>query len=225
MATETTTPLVYPKNEKLKIFVHALLFVAGFSLVFIVGWGGSVTLIGQFFGTYKRIIAQIGGIVVILFGLATLGMIQLPWFYADTRAEYTGQRGTYGGSALMGIFFAAGWSPCIGATLGAILTMGLSQQTVGQAMWLASGYSLGLGIPFLAMALGLERATGWIKRVSRYRRAIQIVSGILIIIIGILLLTNTMSLISIWAFKNGYFIEAFTTYKAAPTYLTAIIAG
>ena len=63
----------------------------------------------------------------------------------------------------MGIFFAAGWSPCIGATLGAILTMGLSQQTVGQAMWLASGYSLGLGIPFLAMALGLERATGWIK--------------------------------------------------------------
>jgi len=141
------------------------------------------------------------------------------------RAQYTGQRGTYGGSALMGIFFAAGWSPCIGATLGAILTMGLSQQTVGQAMWLSSGYSLGLGIPFLIMAIGLERATGWIKRVARYRRLIQIVSGAFLIIIGILLLTNTMSLISIWAFKNGYFIESFTKYVAAPTYFTAIIAG
>jgi len=225
MSLNTTSLSNSSQSERLKIFLHALLFVTGFSLVFIVGWGGSVTLVGQLFGTYKRVIAQIGGVIVIMFGLATLDVIRIPWFYADTRAQYTGQRGTYGGSALMGIFFAAGWSPCIGATLGAILTMGLSQQTVGQAMWLASGYSLGLGIPFLAMALGLERATGWIKRVSRYRRAIQIASGTFIIVIGILLLTNTMSLISIWAFKNGYFIEAFATYAAAPTYLTAIIAG
>lgn len=225
MATETATPLVYPKNEKLKIFIHALLFVAGFSLVFIIGWGGSVTLVGQFFGAYKRVIAQIGGIVVILFGLATLELIRLPWFYADTRAQYSGQRGTYGGSALMGIFFAAGWSPCIGATLGAILTMGLSQQTVGQAMWLASGYSLGLGIPFLALALGLDQATGWVKNMRKYRQTIKVISGLFMIIIGILLFTNTMSLISIWAFKNGYYIEKFALFAAAPTYLTAIIAG
>ena len=225
MVTNTTTPLNPSQNERMKIFLHALLFVAGFSLVFIVGWGGSITLAGQLFGTYKSVIAQFGGVVVIMFGLATLDVIRIPWFYADTRAQYAGQRGTYSGSALMGIFFAAGWSPCIGAALGAILTMGLSQQTVGQAMWLASGYSLGLGIPFLVIAIGLERATGWIKRVSRYRRAIQIASGTFIIVIGILLLTNTMSLISIWAFKNGYFIEAFTNYAAAPTYLTAVIAG
>src|SRR5215207_4347113 len=225
MTTDTVTSTTPSQNERLKIFVHALLFVAGFSLVFIVGWGGSVTLVGQFFGAYKQVIAQIGGVVVIMFGLATLGLIRIPWFYADTRAEYTGQRGTYGGSALMGIFFAAGWSPCIGATLGAILTMGLSQQTVGQAMWLASGYSLGLGIPFLAMALGLERATGWIKRVGRYRRALQIISGGFIVAIGILLFTNTMSLIAIWAFRNGFYVEKFALFAAAPTYLTAIIAG
>jgi cytochrome c-type biogenesis protein len=225
MATNLTSTATPVQNEKLKIFLHALLFVAGFSLVFIVGWGGSVTLVGQFFGAYKRVIAQIGGIVVILFGLATLEVIRIPWFYADTRAEYSGQRGTYGGSALMGVFFAAGWSPCIGATLGAILTMGLSQQTVGQAMWLASGYSLGLGIPFLIMALGLERATGWIKRMRKYRRTIQIVSGIFIITIGILLFTNTMSLIAIWAFKNGFYVEKFALFAAAPTYFTAILAG
>lgn len=225
MTTDTTAPLAPPQNERLKIFLHALLFVAGFSVVFVIGWGGSVTLVGQFFSAYKRIIAQIGGIVVIMFGLATLEVIRIPWFYADTRANYAGKRGTYGGSALMGVFFAAGWSPCIGATLGAILTMGLSQQTVGQAMWLASGYSLGLGIPFLAMALGLERATGWVRRLGRYRRAIQIASGIFIIAIGILLFTNTMTLIAIWAFKHGYYVEKFARFAAAPTYFTAILAG
>jgi cytochrome c-type biogenesis protein len=205
--------------------MHAFLFVFGFSLVFVIGWGGSVTALGQLFGAYKRVIAQVGGVVVIMFGLATLEIIRIPWFYADTRSQYAGRRGTYGGSALMGIFFAAGWSPCIGATLGAILTMGLSQQTVGQAMWLASGYSLGLGIPFLAMALGLERATGWIQHMRPYQKHFKLASGIFIIAIGVLLLTNTMSLIAIWAFKNGYFIESFTTYAAAPTYITAIVAG
>ena len=224
MATDTTAPLV-SANERWKIFLHAFLFVAGFSAVFIVGWGGSVTLVGQLFVEYKRVIAQIGGIIVIMFGLATLEVIRLPWFYADTRTQYTGRRGTYGGSALMGVFFAAGWSPCIGATLGAIITMGLSQQTAGQAMWLASGYSLGLGIPFLAMALGLERASGWIKRMRPYQKYFRIASGVFIIAIGVLLLTNTMTLIAIWAFKNGLYIEKFALFAAAPTYFTAILAG
>ena len=225
MATDIATPFVRSQNERFKIFLHALLFVAGFSLVFIVGWGGSATLVGQFFGAYKNAIARIGGVIVITFGLATLELIRIPWFYADTRSYYRGRAGTFANSGLMGILFAAGWSPCIGATLGAILTMGLSQQTVGQAMWLASGYSLGLGIPFLVMALGLERATGWIKRMGRYRRAIQLASGTFIIIIGVLLLTNTMSLIAIWAFRNGLYIEKFALFAAAPTYFTAILAG
>lgn len=225
MTSEATTSLASPRNDRLKVLVHAFLFVFGFSLVFVIGWGGSATLLGQLFGAYKRLIAQVGGVIVILFGLATLDVIRIPWFYADTRAQYAGQRGTYGGAALMGIFFAAGWSPCIGATLGAILTMGLSQQTVGQAMWLSSGYSLGLGIPFLAMALGLERASGWVKRIRPYQKYFKLASGIFIIVIGVLLLTNTMSLISIWAFKNGYYIESFAAYAAAPTYLTAILAG
>ena len=93
MTTETIS-LAPTQNDRLRILLHALLFVAGFSLVFVVGWGGSVTVLGQLFTTYKRIIAQIGGIVVIIFGLATLEVIHIPWFYADTRAQYSGQRGT-----------------------------------------------------------------------------------------------------------------------------------
>lgn len=184
-----------------------------------------MTALGQLFGAYKRILAQLGGVIVIMFGLATLQVIRIPWFYADTRAQYAGQRGTFGGSALMGVFFAAGWSPCIGATLGAILTMGLSQQTVGQAMWLSSGYFLGLGIPFLVMALVLDRAATWLKRMRPYQKFFKVASGVFIIAIGVLLLTNTMSLIAIWALKNGYFIDVFSTYAAVPTYLTVVIAG
>lgn len=221
-------PIVIPQSQiigrRWDVFVHALLFVLGFSLIFTVGWGGAVTVLGQLFGEHKFILGRIGGVIVILFGLATLDIIRIPWFYTDTRTQYTGQRGSYGGSALMGIFFAAGWSPCIGATLGAILTLGMSQQTVGQAMWLTSGYSLGLGIPFLLMAFALERASGWISRMRRYQRAFQIASGVFILIIGFMLLTNTMSRIAIWAFQNGLFID-FSTYTAAPTYLTAILAG
>jgi cytochrome c-type biogenesis protein len=111
------------KVSRIRVFIHALIFVASFSFVFIVGWGGGTTALGQLFGAYKTIIARIGGVLVILFGLATLDIIHIPWFYYDTRPQFKGQTGTYASSALMGLFFAAGWTPCIGATLGAILTL------------------------------------------------------------------------------------------------------
>jgi cytochrome c-type biogenesis protein len=211
--------------SRVRVFIHALIFVASFSFIFIVGWGGATTALGQLFGSYKSIIARIGGVLVILFGLATLDIIHLPWFYYDTRRQFKGQTGTYASSALMGLFFAAGWTPCIGATLGAILTLGVSQNSAWQAMWLASGYSLGLGIPFLLLAIGLEKATGWMRKLSRFRRAFQIASGILIIFIGVLLVTNWMSLIAIWAFQHRLFIDVFSGGTGIPSYLTAILAG
>ena len=221
------TAVQTPKDSfnRLHVFLHALVFVAGFSVVFIVGWGGSATLLGQLFGQYKTVIGQLGGVIVIMFGLATLDIIRLPWFYYDTRPTLAKSTGTFASSALMGLFFAAGWSPCIGATLGAILTLGISQNTAGQAMWLSSGYSLGLGIPFLILALGLNQATGWVRKMSRHIRIFKIISGVLIITIGVLLLTNWMSLISIWAFKNKLFLAVFSISTGVPSYLTAILAG
>lgn len=218
-----TTPTAPP--TRIYVFLHALLFVLGFSIVFVVGWGGSVTLVGQLFGEYKYILGRIGGVVVIVFGLATLDVIHIPWFYADTRFQYQGKAGTYANSALMGLVFAAGWSPCIGATLGAILTMGLSQDTVAQAMRLAAAYSIGLGIPFLLLALVLERASGLVRRMRRYQRIFQIISGVFIIAIGVLLLTNAMTRIAIWAFQNNFYLDLGLRYSAAPSYLTALLAG
>ena len=111
VSTNMTNPLITSDSERLKVFLHALLFVTGFSVVFIIGWGGSATFVGQFFGAYKSVIAQIGGVIVILFGPATLGVIRLPWFYTDIQAQFSGRSGTFGGSSFMGVFFAPGWSP------------------------------------------------------------------------------------------------------------------
>lgn len=207
--------------------MHAVLFVFGFSLVFVVGWGGAATALGQLFGAYKSALGTIGGVVVVLFGLATLRVIRIPWFYYDTRPQWRGAGRTGGrlSSALMGVFFAAGWTPCVGATLGAILTLGFSQQTSGQAMVLSSGYALGLGLPFLAIGLGMERAVTVVRRLRPHMRKIDIGSGLFLIAIGVMMLTNRITLIAIWAQRNGLFLDLPLGGAAAPTYFIALLAG
>ena len=207
-------------------FLHALAFVGGFSVIFIVGWGGAATLFGRIFSTYKTELAQIGGIVVIVFGLVNLGVIRIPYFYYDTRPQWDSRRSAgFLSSGLMGIFFAAGWTPCIGTTLGAILTMGISQETSGQAMWLSSGYALGLGIPFLIIGLGVERFMRWLGRFRRHMRTVRIASGVLLIGIGLMLLTRQMSVIAIWAQSNGLYLDLTLGGSGTPSYLVAVLAG
>ena len=213
-------------EHRWKVFSHALMFVLGFTLVFIIGWGGAATLFGQFFGAYKNILAKIGGVVVIFFGLTTMGLVKVPWLFYDTRPEWRGgnRRGLFA-SALMGIFFAAGWSPCIGTTLGAILTLGFSQETSGQAMLLSSGYALGLGLPFLVLGLSFDRAALVLSRFRRHLRKIQIGSGVFMIGIGIMILTNQMTMIAIWAQRNGLYIDLNSAGALVPTYFIAFLAG
>jgi len=214
-------------NVRLITFFHAFLFVLGFSAVFIIGWGGAATLIGQMFGFYKIWLARIGGVVVFFFGLSTLGLIRLPWmYYADTRRQWTPGRG--GGvlsSVMLGVFFAAGWTPCIGTTLAAILTLGLSQNTTGQAMLLTSGYALGLGIPFLFIGFGMDRATAFVRRFRRYIRVFEIINGLLLIGIGLMMVFDRMIWISIWAQQNGLFLDLPFGRSAEPTYIIAVLAG
>jgi cytochrome c-type biogenesis protein len=207
------------------IFLHALTFVFGFSLVFIVGWGGAATLFGQLFSDYKTDIGRVGGIVVIIFGLHTLGVFRLRWLNRDTRPQRsTSEGGGIISSGLMGVFFAAGWTPCIGTTLGAILTLGFSQETSGQAMWLASGYALGLGIPFLALGLMVARASTFTRRIRPYLRYIEIISGLLQIGIGLMLVTDSLYVIAIWAQRNGLFLDL-QAGGTSPTFIISILAG
>jgi len=207
-------------------FVHAAFFVAGFSLVFIFGWGGGATLIGQFFGQYKQVLGKLGGLLVILFGLLTLGILRIPWMLVDTRPQMrkTGAN-RWINSSLFGVLFAAGWTPCIGATLGAILTLGFSQETAGQAMILSSGYALGLGFPFLGLSLVLDEALQFVKRVRKYTLVFQWISGLLLITLGVMMLTDRITYIAIWAQRNGFFLDLPLGGASIPTYFAAVAAG
>jgi cytochrome c-type biogenesis protein len=218
-------PITPTLRNRLTIFLHAFAFVIGFTIVFIIGWGGAATLLGGLFRDYKEWIARIGGVILIFFGLATMDIIRIPWFYMDTRPEFKGRTGTFAGSLAMGLFFAAGWSPCIGATLGAILTLGINQDTVWQSMILSSGYSLGMGIPFLLLAIGMESAMPWVRKMRNHLRTFQIISGGLIIAIGILLITAQMTVLAQWAMRSGFYLDIPGNAGGVPGYLTAIAAG
>jgi cytochrome c-type biogenesis protein len=226
--SETTLPTAARPTlgRRFATLFHAVMFVFGFSAVFVVGWGGVTTLFGQLFGEYKSTLAALGGAVVIVFGLISLRVIKIPWLYADTRPQWQAKRnGGWLASALMGVFFAAGWTPCVGTTLGAILTLGLSQETAGQAMFLSSGYALGLGVPFLLIGLGMEQATPLVRRFRKHLRTMEIVTGVFLIVIGVMMLTNSMTLIAIWAQRSGLYLDLPLGDAATPTYFIAIVAG
>ena len=226
MNSITATDSVPSLSRRFNTFLHALAFVLGFATIFIVGWGGAATVLGQLFAQYKIIIGRLGGVIVVGFGLAMLGVLKIPWLNYDTRPEWNPiRRYNLVSSGLMGVFFAAGWSPCIGTTLGAILTLGFSQGNAGQAMLLSSGYALGLGIPFLVIGFGMDRAFELVRRLRKYMRPIQIASGCLMIVIGLLLATGKMTLIAIWAQQQGYYFDLPLGGAAVPSYLVAVLAG
>jgi len=212
--------------QQSRVLFHSVLFVLGFSLIFVFGWGGTATVAGQLFSEYKNELARIGGVVVIIFGVANLGLLKLPWLYYDTRPQWNIQSGSgWMSSLLMGVFFAAGWTPCIGTTLGAILTMSFAEDTTTQALILSTGYALGLGIPFIIIGLGMNRASNFVRRFRQHLRKVQIASGLMLIVIGFMLLTNQLTLIAIWAQRNRLFVDLPLGNASAPTYFIAVIAG
>ncbi len=223
----TSSPIRNVNPTRWHTFVHAVAFVLGFSAIFVLVWGGAATVLGGLLYNLKPILSKIGGVIVILLGLATLGVVRIPLLYRDTRPQWSGATKNVGlgSSALLGVFFAAGWTPCIGTTLGAILTLSLSGESAGRAMLLTSGYAFGLGIPFLLLGLMFDRATRVVHRLRRYLRKIEIVSGLLLIGMGILLLTDQLFWISVWAQRNGLYLDAGLAGTDTPTYFIAILAG
>ncbi|HID65342.1 MAG TPA: cytochrome c biogenesis protein CcdA [Anaerolineae bacterium] len=174
------------------VFIHALLFVLGFSLVFVLLFGLPVGYLGRFLADFTPILVKIGGLFLIVFGLHTIGLIQVPFLLLERRVEVgMGSGPTYVRSALVGMTFAAGWTPCVGPLLGAILTLSLQAVTPWRAAGFLLAYSLGMGLPFLLVALLLTTATGWLRRLNRRLNIVSVVSGAFLIIIGFLLLTGT----------------------------------
>ncbi len=178
-----------------RTFLHGLAFVLGFSIVFVT-LGAAASAIGQALYDMRRILTRVGGIVVIIFGLHVMGVIAIPFLYYDTRRQVdtSGQGLNFFSSVLTGIFFSAGWSPCVGPVLGAMLTLAFSSEGVNRGVYMLSAYSLGLAIPFLAAALAVGQMTRLIRRLGKVRRAIEIANGLLLLLIGGLLFSGTLGL-------------------------------
>ncbi|MGI9038459.1 MAG: cytochrome c biogenesis CcdA family protein [Gemmatimonadota bacterium] len=179
-------------------FAHSVFFVLGFSLVFLI-LGASATLIGQLFRQNQLLIARIGGVVIILFGLYLLGLRPGLFLARERRVHLQHKPLGYFGSLLVGVTFGAGWSPCIGPILGGILTFAATRQTMADGLVLLGFYSLGLAVPFLAASLALSWFLAAFDRFRGYLRWVERVSGAMLVLVGVLLVSGRFTALAAWA--------------------------
>ncbi len=178
-------------------FTHSLLFVIGFSSIFIL-LGASASFLGQFLRAYEVWIARIGGVIIVLLGMHLAGVFKITPLLREKRVHLNDKPAGYLGTLGVGMAFGAGWTPCIGPALGAILTYGMTQDTMWAGVGLLSVYSLGLAVPFLLASLALD---WFLQTFQKFRTWIPIVekaSGVLLILLGILLLTGQFTVLAAW---------------------------
>ncbi|MEE8390438.1 MAG: cytochrome c biogenesis protein CcdA [Anaerolineae bacterium] len=183
-----------------RVFSHALFFVAGFALVFVVLFGLPMTILAGALQQYSGWITKIGGAVLILFGLHIMGLVTIPMLNVTRQVEVGREMEPgYLRSILVGVTFAAGWTPCIGPLLGTVMTLAFTEPS--RALGFLSIYTPGLALPFLVTAALLARAVSWLKRLNRYMRVVEVASGLLMAGVGILLVSGRFSVL------NSYFIR------------------
>ncbi len=178
-----------------RIASNALFFILGFSLVFI-ALGASATTVGRFLHEKLSIIEKVAGVVVIIFGLHMTGVFRIPFLNYEKRFQAGGRKLGFLGSFVVGLAFAFGWTPCIGPILAAILTIASQQDTVSKGVILLAAYSLGLGIPFFLAGLSVTAFYSVFNRFKKHLHTVEIVGGVLLIAVGVLIATNTLTIIS-----------------------------
>ena len=191
-----------------KVVAHALMFVLGFTLVF-TAVGASVGLIGFALLRTMPLVQKGGGIVLVVLGLHTLRLLNIPLLNRTFRADVSaiGKRRGYFGSLLIGAIFAAGWTPCVGIVLSGILTLAATSATVGHGALLLMAYSFGLGVPFVLSAFALEQARGWLRKLNAKARLIENVSGVMLVVMGLLVFSNFTSIMSAYWYRFfGFFL-------------------
>ena len=178
-------------NEQMlrRVLGHSLLFILGFSVVFI-SLGASATWLGQALLSRMTILYKIAGIVIIIFGLHLTGILKIGLLYRDARFHSAGKPATATGAFLIGLAFAFGWTPCIGPILAVILGLAASQQTVWQGVFLLALYSAGLAVPFLLTSLGVNRFMGFYQRFRTHLHQVEVFSGIILIVLGAMIFSN-----------------------------------
>jgi len=181
--------------------VHGLLFVLGFTAVFL-ALGASATFIGALLKYASRGVQAVGGALLILFGLYLVGLLRLPGAGREWRMHLSEKPLGYLGTFLVGVTFGAGWTPCIGPVLGGILTMAATRESMGQGMGLLAMYSAGLAIPFLLSTVLIQAFLSGFKRFRPMLPWVNRISGVLLLIVGVLMLTGSFTQMSAW--MNGW---------------------
>jgi cytochrome c-type biogenesis protein len=194
----TASPAVRTSTEaRRRVLVASLAFILGFSLVF-VALGATASAAGQFLMERLPVLSRVAGAVVIVFGLHTMGILRIEWLYQTRQVQTTRKPAGFFGALLVGAAFAFGWTPCLGPILAGILAVGASRETVGSAVQLLAVYSLGLGVPFLLTGLAINRFFGTMARIRKHYHAIEMASGGLLVVIGLLIFTNRFTVIAQW---------------------------
>ena len=178
-----------------RALLHAALFVIGFTLIF-VALGATATAFGRLLNHYQQWIERLGGLLIVIFGLYTLGVLKIGFLSREMRIQLADQPVGFLTSVLAGMAFGAGWTPCIGPILGAILVYTSSQADLGRGVALLLAYSAGLAIPFLVAAWALEAFLAWFKRFRKYIVWVERIAGVLLIIFGVMLMLGMMTRIS-----------------------------
>lgn len=184
-------------NRRRVALLHALLFVAGFSLIFML-LGASATALGRALNYYQVWLQRVGGVLIILFGLLCLGVFKVGLLTQERRLHLERKPVGYLGSVLVGMAFAAGWTPCIGPVLGGILGLAATSSDVARGMVLLGVYSAGLAVPFLIAAAALESFLDWFQRFRRFLPWVMRVSGVLLVVVGVLLVSGEFTRLAGW---------------------------
>jgi len=180
-------------------FLHALTFMLGFTLAFI-ALGATASTLGGFLRANQFLLRQVGGIILIIIGLHLTGILKLPFLYWQKRFEFRPARPSYLASFVIGLIFAIGWTPCIGLILGPILALAANAATLRQGVLLLLAYSLGLGIPFLLLGLGLDRFSKILKWLKPHLGKVEIGTGVIMILVGVMIYFNML------IYLNRYFV-------------------
>lgn len=184
------------------IALNSLLFIAGFSAVF-VAFGASASLIGQMLIVYQDYIRRIGGILIIVFGLYLLGVLNLRFLQVEKRLHFSSRPAGYLGSFLIGVAFAAGWTPCVGPVLGTILLYASTTDALLDGVTLLTSYSLGLGLPLFAASLGVDRFLDYFKQVRSYLWGVSAISGVFLVVVGVMIYANSLTLLTSFLEQYG----------------------
>lgn len=193
------------KNINITLF-HSLAFVAGFSLVFVL-LGATASLAGNLLSRYLDVIRVAGGVLIIVMGVFVMDIINIPFLQQEARVHLKTRPAGYIGTLVVGMIFGAGWTPCTGPFLGSVLTLAMTADTLGRGMALLAFYSLGLGVPFILSAIAISAFLSSFERLKRHFKAIKITSGVILIAMGILLVTDKMTLLT------SYILSAWENIK------------